>query len=53
VTAISDFGGKYTAEEFKKPPTEVKPPPKAYPENKNSNTDRFQQKPLGEPRKPQ
>ena len=53
VTAISEFGGKYTAEEFKKPPTEVKPPAKAYPENKNSNTDRFQQKPLGEPKQQQ
>jgi hypothetical protein len=52
VTAISEFGGKYTAEEFRKPPTEVKPPPKAYPENKNSNTDRFQQKGIGVPEPP-
>jgi hypothetical protein len=51
VTAVSDFGGKYTYVPFVKPGTAVKTV-KPNPENKNSSTDRFEQKPLGTPKKP-
>jgi hypothetical protein len=47
VTAVSAFGGVYTYQPFVKPPTPVKKPLKLNPEYKNSNTDRFEQKPLG------
>jgi hypothetical protein len=52
VTAISDFGGKYTAEPFVKPQPKVKAKAAAKPPpvNKEANTDRFQQKPLDAPK---
>ncbi len=51
VTAISQFGGKYTIT-FEAPvvPTGTAAP--VSPENKNNSTDRFEQKPLGTPKKP-
>jgi hypothetical protein len=51
ITAISDFGGKYTfIFEPQQAPSEA--PAKLTPENKNNSTDRFEQKPLGVTKRP-
>jgi hypothetical protein len=51
VTAISTFGGIYTYTPFTKPPAPAIGPAQVSPESKNNSTDRFEQKPLGTPRK--
>lgn len=51
VTAISAFGGKYTYEPFVAPSAQTQGPAGRSPENKNNTTDRFEQKPLGVPKK--
>jgi manganese oxidase len=45
VTAVSAFGGIYTYSPFATPPAQPKAPLKPNPEYKNSNTDRFEQRP--------
>jgi hypothetical protein len=51
LTAISAFGGVYTFEPFTKPAAPVAGPTRVTPETKNNSTDRFEQKPLGAPKK--
>jgi hypothetical protein len=51
LTAISEFGGKYTYT-FEPPAPPTGAPAIVTPEHKNTNTDRFEQKPLGAPKRP-
>jgi hypothetical protein len=51
VTAVSAFGGKYTFQPFTKPAAPLQGPGTVTPETRNNSTDRFEQKPLGAPKK--
>ena len=52
VTAISAFGGSNTYAPFAPPAPPAQGPARITPETKNNSTDRFEQKPLGAPKKP-